>query len=44
MMPEDLQKGITSNIELRFEHGNSRWKAIDEQKSMETSGRGFEMV
>jgi hypothetical protein len=44
MMPEELQKGITSNPELGFEHGNSRWKSLDEQKMMEISGRGFEMI
>jgi hypothetical protein len=37
MMPEELRKGITSNPELRFEHGNNRWKALDEQKVMEIS-------
>jgi hypothetical protein len=44
MMPEELRKGITSNPELGFEHGNSRWKDLDEQKMMEISGRGFEMI
>jgi hypothetical protein len=41
MMHEELQKGITSNPELGFEHGNSHWKSLDEQKVMEISGRGF---
>jgi hypothetical protein len=44
MMPEELWKGITSNPELRFEHGNSRWKSLDEQKVMEISRRGFKMM
>jgi hypothetical protein len=35
MMPEELWKGITSNPELGFEHGNSCWKSLDEQKRME---------
>jgi hypothetical protein len=44
MMHEELQKGITSNPELGFEHGNSRWKALDEKKVMDISRRGFEMM
>ena len=44
MMPEELQKGITSNLELGFEHGDSGLKSLDEQKVMEISGRGFEMI
>jgi hypothetical protein len=43
-MSEELQKGITSNPELGFEHGNSRWKSLDEKMMMETSGRGFKMI
>jgi hypothetical protein len=39
MMTEELQKGINSNPELGFEHGNSRWKSLDEQKVMERSGK-----
>jgi hypothetical protein len=44
MMPEELRKGITSNPELGFEHGNSRWKSLDEQKVMDISRRGFKMM
>jgi hypothetical protein len=35
MMLAELRKGITPNIELEFEHGNSGWKALDEKKVME---------
>jgi len=44
MIPKELRKGITSDLELGFEHGNSRWKALDEQKLTEISERGFEMI
>jgi hypothetical protein len=44
MMLEELQRGLTSNLELIFEHGNSCWKALDEQKMMEISRRGFKMM
>jgi hypothetical protein len=44
MMPEEIWKGITSNLELGFEHGNSHWKALDEQKVMEILRRGFKMM
>jgi hypothetical protein len=44
MMPEELQKGITSNPELEFEHGNSRWNVLDNQKRMEISRRGFQRI
>jgi hypothetical protein len=44
MILEELQKGINSNPELEFEHGNSRWRALDEQKVMERSIRGFKMM
>jgi hypothetical protein len=39
-----IQKDITPNPELGFEHGNSGLKAIDEQKVMEISRRGFKMI
>jgi len=41
MKPEELRKGITSNPELIFEHGNSRWKSLDKKKVMDMSGRGL---
>jgi hypothetical protein len=44
MMPEELRKGITSNPVLGFEHGNSCWGDLGEQKVMEISRRGFEMM
>jgi hypothetical protein len=44
MKLEELRKGITSNPELGFEHGNSGWKYLDEKKVMETSRRGFKMI
>jgi hypothetical protein len=44
MMPAKLQKGITSNPELEFEHGNGGSKALDDQKMMKISRRGFEMI
>jgi hypothetical protein len=31
-----IQKGITSNPELVFEHGDSGWKALEDKKVMET--------
>jgi hypothetical protein len=43
-MLEELHKGINSNTELRFEHGNSHWKYLEENMMMETSGRGFNMI
>jgi hypothetical protein len=44
MMSGEIQKGINSNIELRFKHGNSRWKALDEKNLMEIWERAFEMI
>jgi hypothetical protein len=38
-----LNEGVTPNPELRFEHGDSCWKYLDEQKTMEISGRGTEI-
>jgi hypothetical protein len=44
MMPEEFKKGITSNLDLKFEHGNNCWKSLDEQKVMAISGRGFKII
>jgi hypothetical protein len=44
MMLTKLQKGITPNPELEFEHGKGGWKYFDEQKVMDISKRGFEMI
>ena len=44
MMLAQLQKVITPNPELRFEHGNGGWKSLDKQKVVEISRRGFEMM
>jgi hypothetical protein len=44
MMLEELQKGIISNSELESEHGNSRWKALEEKKMTKISGRVFDMT
>jgi hypothetical protein len=40
----ELWKGITSNPDLGFEHGDSGRKTLDKQKVMETSRRGFETM
>jgi len=37
-------KGHTFDLNLSFEQIDSHWKVLDEQKTMVTSGRGFEMV
>jgi hypothetical protein len=44
MMLVELRKGITSNPELGFEHGNSGWKYLDEKKVMDILRRGFNMI
>jgi hypothetical protein len=40
----ELWKSITFDPELSFEHDDSRWKALDEQKTMVPLRRGFEMI
>jgi hypothetical protein len=40
----ELQKGITSKLEIGLEDGESGWKALDEQKPMEIPEFGFEIV
>jgi hypothetical protein len=40
--PETLG-AITFDPKLGFEHGYSHWKALDEQKTMVPSKRGFKM-
>jgi hypothetical protein len=41
---QELWKAITFDPELGLEHGDSRWKSLDEQKTMVPSRRGFEMI
>jgi hypothetical protein len=44
MKLRELQKGITSNPKLGFEHGNNGLESLDEKKVTETSRRGFKMM
>ena len=39
-----LWKAINFDQDLSFEHGDSRWNALDEKKVMVPSRRGFDMV
>jgi hypothetical protein len=41
-MPEELGKDISSSPELGFEHGDSGWRALDEQNMIETLEGGFD--